>query len=206
MTRKILLALTLCCSLTLWADNNALLKKIEDKNSTVQSVECSFTQLRTVAATKSKTNLVGTLYYASPDKLAMPYSQPATDLLIINGTTFHLNRSGKANTFDTSKNAPMRSLRNTLLYCIQGKAQTVASDNNASCSVKEEGAHYVVTITANTKVARGYKRIVLKYQKSDCMLVSMLMEEPNGTSNLYTMSHLKIGTKIDPSHFSIPKK
>lgn len=188
------------------ADDAAVLSKIETANSKVETIQAHFIHRKTLVATAKVTSMEGTLYFSSPDKMGMHYTKPATDLLIINGNQFYMNRGRKASTFDTDKNALMRSLSQTLIRCVRGEASQVATDNNADISTSSSGSNYVVTLTAKKNSPKGYSKIVLKYRKSDCMLVSMEMTEFIGVVNLYEMSDIKTGVSVDASVYTVPSK
>ena len=129
----------------------------------------------------------------------------ANEALIINGNQFYMVRSGKKLLFDTDKNPPMRSLRNTLLYCLQGKLRTLAADNDAELTVAEDAKGYTITLTARKKAVRGYQTIVLRYSKTNNLLMTMEMNEFSGNSTIYTMSDYKTNGQIDAAKFNIPK-
>lgn len=184
--------------------NNDVLDRIEKANSSVKTIEAGFLHRKTIVATAKVISMKGMLYFISPDKMSMHYSVPATDLLIISDNQFHMNRGKKSSTYNTEKNAMMAGLSNTLLRCVRGQAAQVAADNDADISVKTTASDYVITLTARKKSAKGYSKIVLKYRKTDCMLVSMEMEEFVGIVNLYEMSDIKTGVNVDMALFNIP--
>lgn len=173
-------------------------------NASVRNVECKFQQLKTIKASGKKIASEGVLYFNADGRMSMNYSKPATDLLVINGQRFHLNRSGKASTFDISKNQMMASLAGTLTGCIKGDPAKVAADNGVSLSAVETTEGYVVTLAADVTGRRGYSKIVLTYRKSDCMLVKMVMEEPAGISTVYQMSEIRRNTSFPEDVFRIP--
>lgn len=203
---KILLSLCLFASMTLSAQDNVMLDKIKKKNAAYNAIECAFTQEKTIAATNTKQHLAGTLYFERADKMAMHYTQPATDLLIINGTKFYMARGTRKNLFDTSKNAPMFSLSNTLLNCMMGTLTDLAKQNNADLATSKTAKYDVVTMTARKKAVRGYSKIMLWYDVKDSSLCMMQMDEFAGNSTLYTMVNKKTNGKIASDRFAVPKK
>lgn len=205
VAKKLILIACVLFAANVSADNQAILSQIEKANAAVKSLTSPFEQVKTVPASKTKVPMNGTLFFES-GKMAMHYVQPVGDILVINGKQFFMVREGKKMAFDTSKNAPMRSLSNTLVYCMQGKASQLASENNAEIAVSETKTHYVVTLTARKKAARGYKSIVLHYAKSSNLLTKMIMTEFNGISNEYNMTNYAVGAKIEPAKFNVPKK
>lgn len=183
-----------------------LVKKITAANASVKNIESGFVQTKTLKASGKKIVSEGTLYFANDGRLSMKYSKPAGELLVVNGNKFHMNKGGKASTFDTSKNQMMGSLAKTLTGCIKGCPQQVATDNGAEISETETAEGYVVTLTASTGAKRGYSKIVLVYRKSDCVLTKMTMEEVSGIATVYEMKGIKKNTSFPEDVFRVPGK
>ena len=182
-----------------------LLEKIEQTCAHVRSVTADFAQTKTIQASGKVIKSAGKLHFESPERLAMVYSTPATHRLTIDGARFYMARGGAPKCFDTDKNAMMRSLRNTLLYCVRGKARSVAQENGADISATEEGGNYVVTLTARKPAPRGYSSIILTYRKADAMLVRMEMNEFSGIRQVYAMSAMKKDVPVPAEVFAIPE-
>ena len=121
--------MTVCLflSATLGAQNQVL-TDIEQANAAYKTVEGAFTRTQTNAAKGTSDKAEGTLYLSGDDCMAQHYKAPCPDVLIINADDFYMVRGKKTNKFNTAKNKPMRSLRNTLLYCLHGKPAVLAAE------------------------------------------------------------------------------
>jgi outer membrane lipoprotein-sorting protein len=115
-------------------------------------------------------------------------------------------RGKKTNKFNTEKNKPMRSLRNTLLYCVHGKPMLLATENGAEITAEKKANEYEVVLVSTKKTPRGYAKIVLTYDLKSKLLTKMRMDEYNGNSTLYEMNNLKTNGNIDAKVFDIPEK
>lgn len=179
-------------------------EKIEKLNSQLKSAEAIFTQTKTLAANGKKTAGEGTLYFEAPDKMALIYTTPATDRMVINGNSFYLAKGTKRNNYDITKNATMRSLSSTLLNCTVGKVEAVAADNNAEITVQENGAMYDVTLKARKKATKGYSEIALSYRRTDGLLCYMRLTEFNGNVTEYKFSGFKTNITVARNVFNAP--
>lgn len=190
------------------ANTTKIVNKIEAANAQMKNVESTFEQVRSFKASGRKVGMAGTLYFKSDGSLAMRYSKPAGESLIINGKDFYMNKGGKSITFDTSKNGVMGCLANTLVNCIKGNPAKVAADNNAEISATETSEGYEVSLVSKESNAahKGYSKIVLVYRKSDCLLLRMTMVEFTGITNVYEMTGLKRNTMFSDEVFKIPAK
>ncbi len=204
--KRLFLAITvLLLSLTVSAQDAAMLQAIKEANATMPNIEAHFAQTKHNTVNNKKTTTQGTLYIAGNDKMAMHYDAPSTDLLIINGTQFYMQQGKRSKLYNTTKNKPMASLSNTLLSCVRGDIQQLAEANDATITTLKKSNGYEVTLTSNKKQSKGYAKIVLLYDLNTHILVRMQMDEYNSMSNIYEMSDIKTGNDIAPEYFAIPK-
>lgn len=194
------------CTLMRAQENQTILTQIKKGNATITSIEGKFAQTKIIAANGKEIKSEGTIYLSDSDKMAMHYDAPSTDLLIINGNRFYMIRGKKKNNFNTEKNKAMRSLRNTLLYCLHGQPALLAKENSAEIAVKQEGTSTIVTLTSQKKTPRGYEKIILHYNTQSFILSRMEMVEWGGNSTIYEMSNLKTNGNIDTVVYTIPEK
>lgn len=192
------------CTLLRAQDNQAILAQIEKANADITSIKGEFEQTKTIAANGKQIKSDGTLYISDSDKMAMHYNAPSNDLLIINGERFYMIRGKKKNDFNTAKNKAMRSLRNTLLYCVHGKPAQLAEENNANISASKESEGLIVTLTSQKKTARGYKKIILNYDSQSQLLTRMEMIEWGGNSTVYEISGIKTNATFPATVYEIP--
>lgn len=180
--------------------------KIENLNASVTSIEASFNQEKTMAATGKIIKSNGRLYYESVGNLAMLYDTPAGDKLIITGSKLHMSKGEKSNTYDTNKNAPMRSLSSTLLNCIRGKVEQVSVENKANLIFSQSSSAFIVTVKAKEKAPKGYSEIVIHYNKSTGIMEYMKMVEFNGNVTEYSVGSVKKNVNIPSSVYIYPQK
>lgn len=201
--KRLLFILGLFVCIGLHAQND-ILSEIEKGNAAYNTIQGDFTQTKTLAAKGTKVQSEGLLYISGDHQMAQHYQAPSADVLIINGNDFYMVRGKKKNKFNTDKNKTMRSLRNTLLYCVHGKPAALAAENGAEITAVQKSDGYEVTLVSTKKTARGYAKIVLLYDLKTKLLTRMQMNEYNGNSTLYQMSGLRTNQPIDASVYVIP--
>jgi len=152
-----------------------------------QTTDCSFTQARTIQASGKVIHSEGVISFKAPDQLTMTYTNPAGEYLIISGPMLRSNTQGQQLSVDTDKNARFRTLRNTLLNCINGAYEQAAKDNDAELSVSEKNGRKTVSMTARKAAPRGYSKIILEYIKG--LPVRMVLEEFGGISTEYLFKY-----------------
>lgn len=153
-----------------------------------QTIECSFTQARTIQASGKVFRSEGVVSYKSPDQLTMTYTDPQGEYLVISGPMLRSNTLGQKISVDTDKNARFKVLRNTLLNCIDGNCEQAAKDNDADLSVSEKNGVRTVQMKARKAAPRGYSQIVMDYNAKG-LPVRMVLEEFGGISTEYIFTY-----------------
>ena len=156
--------------------------------ATAQEMSCTFTQKKTIKATKKVIPGEGTITFTAPDQLKMMYDVPEGEYLIIDGMTMKSCVKGKVVTFDTTKNPRMRKMRNTLLDCITGDYEKAAQENDANLIVEQKGDVKTVTIMAKKQQPTGYAHIIIDYNKKG-LPVRMALDEFTGILTEYTFKY-----------------
>ncbi|MBQ0122479.1 MAG: hypothetical protein KBS38_02500 [Bacteroidales bacterium] len=147
------------------------------------TIERKFNEVRKSAGKKAVT-LDGDLKWKDGN-LVMDYSNG--EHFSIEGTRMTIRRGGKQQVFDLTKNMMMKALSHALTYSFEGKLMELSKEQNTNLVATRDGKEYVVTLNATRKAARGYNRIVVRYDTATCCIKSMIMDEFNGTSTSYTI-------------------
>lgn len=153
-----------------------------------QQIECSFLQEKTIQASGRVIKSEGTISFTAPDQLAMLYTKPDGDYMIIDGPIIRSETKGNAVSINTDKNPSAKNLRNTLLNCITGKYEEAAKDNDADLKVSVKGQVKTVVISAKTEQPKGYSRLLLEYDAKG-RLQRMVMDEFGGISTEYKLKY-----------------
>lgn len=181
----------------------AVLVEIEKANDSVNTLSSPLTEIKTMPNGRQFVS-TGDFYFSSPDLLAIRYTSPAGDYLVVNAEEIaQKKKNGKSFKFSLEKNETMKTLSSTLLWCVSGKLLKLAEANKADVNVSESGDVLQVVLTAEVKTERGFKKIELSYDMTTMRLKSMAMTDKNNVVTKYTMDKPQYGVAIDSSVFQI---
>ena len=181
----------------------AVLLEIEKANDSVNTLSSPLTEIKTMPNGRQFVS-TGDFYFSSPDLLAIRYTSPAGDYLVVNAEEIaQKKKNGKSFKFSLEKNETMKTLSSTLLWCVSGKLLKLAEANKADVNVSESGDVLQVVLTAEVKTERGFKKIELSYDKTTMRLQSMAMTDKNNVVTKYTMDKPQYGVAIASSVFQI---
>ena len=95
-------------------------KKLKEYSAKTQSIEAEFSQVKTLSVLSSSINSKGFFYYVSGEGIAMEYSSPQGDLMVMNSEKFKMVNGGKSTIVGLSSNPLMRQLNQMLTACFIG--------------------------------------------------------------------------------------
>ncbi|MDR1406055.1 MAG: outer membrane lipoprotein carrier protein LolA [Prevotellaceae bacterium] len=176
-----------------------IVQAIKQSNSAYHTITSSFQQTRHLSMLGENTTSGGRFYYRKPEQLAMKYTQPEGDLLLINGNQFVMVAAGKEKKL-SSKSAKMEGMKIILSACLQGDAEQMGAEKIA-CS--ENTNYYMVIADINGKLNRsGISRVIASYAKTDGTLATLQTIEADGSYTLYELTDKKFNQPIEEEIFS----
>lgn len=181
----------------------AILTKIEKANASVTTITSPVTETKTMPNGKQFVSN-GNFSFSSPSLLAIRYTKPEGDYLIINTEDIaQKKKNGKSFNMSLKKNERMQVLSSTLLNCISGKLIALAEMHNATVKSSEANGVITLTFTADAKAAKDFKMIELTYDKATMRIKTMALTDKNNIVTKYTMDKPQYGSAIDASVFEI---
>lgn len=183
--------------------NNTIAEQI--KKNAPQKVTCRFEQQKFLKGMAKPVVSEGKLYYQNGN-MAMWYTQPDGDFLVINPNEFVMQSRGKQRKHNIKAGSPMLTLKNTLVMCMQGNVQGVATENGANLTYANNAGHEFTLTKELKRGDRGYAKIVLLYDAKTYVLTSMTLVEGNGNYTVYVMKDANTTANIDGNLFKVPAK
>lgn len=181
----------------------AVLSKIEKANEAITTISSPVTETKIMPNGKQFVSK-GNFYLSSPSLLAILYTDPAGDYLVINTEEVAQKRkTGKSFKMSLKKNDRMQLLSSTLLWCISGKLLNLAEAHNAAVVSSEANGMINLTFTADPKAVKDFKKIEISYDKATMKIKSMAMTDKGNIVTKYTMDKPQYGAKVDASVFVV---
>ena len=179
----------------------AILDQIKAANAAYTTITARFTQDKFMPIFEESIRSEGNYHYSKPDKLSMAYTDPAGDLMLINGDNFTMIAAGRKQV-TTAKNAKMCDMRTILASCMEGDVRRMPA---TGITCETTASQYVVTATLPTgkENKSGIVRVVASYDKADGSIATLYTEEADGTSNTYTLTDKRLNEEIDETTFNL---
>lgn len=187
------------------ADSAAILKKIYDGNAQVRTLQAPYTHHR--VSGNDVSNRKGDFYYiAASQQLAMRYTEPEGRYFVVSDHHLYNKIGAIPLHFNTRRSKLMRLFGNCMVWAVRGDVKNIYKNNNVDMSVWEDEQEdcYVVEMKARKGGNKGITRIVLKYDRTTCVIFYMEVDEKIGVDHIFRIGRQPISNQeITPSHFKI---
>ncbi len=175
---------------------------LKEYSEKTKSIEAAFSQVKTMSVLSSAIDSKGMFYYVMGEGIAMEYSNPQGDLMVMNSEKFKMVNGGKVTTVGLTSNPLMRQLNQMLTACFLGDLKMF--EKGSDVKYYETESTYTVIITPKSgRVKKYMSEVLLVFDKRDMTLNQMRMKEKNGDEVNYKFWDKKINKQIAVGRFKI---
>lgn len=177
-------------------------KRLKEYSAKTRSIEASFSQVKTLSVLSSSIDSKGVFYYVTGEGIAMEYSSPQGDLMVMNAEKFKMINGGKSTTVGLNSNPLMRQLNQMLTACFIGDLNMFEKGSEVTY-FETESAVTVVIVPKSSRVKKYMAEVIMVFDKRDMTLNLMKMKEKNGDEVSYKFWDKKINKQIATGRFKI---
>lgn len=193
-------SLLLCVNVTCAQVADSFESRIESVSALNKSIQCDFVQTKKVKNIKGEIVSNGEFYYDNSGMMALIYSQPQGDRVLINGETFTVVTAGKKIEGKAGDNPMMMQICNMLQACMSGDVTKLG--RGWQMNIEENELRYSVTLQPSDRRTRKYiESLLMRFDKQDMTLSELRMNETSGGYTNYTFTNKEINGDIDPLKF-----
>jgi len=184
-------------------ENSALfLKQMEQRVSTVKSIESDFKQIKHIEDFNQDITSSGRFFYVPSDKICLKYAKPQPYSVVINGAKIKVESGGKKNIMNLKDNKPMQEMQYILKICLAGNFSIISGDYRTE--FYEDGQFYLVTIKpVNESAKKNITQFDIYLNKKDMLVDKLRVSETKGDYTEYFFSSIKFNTLNNNTLFKI---
>ena len=182
--------------------SKGFIEKLKVAGEKTQSILCSFNQTKYMAVLTKPNISSGIFYYKKEQNICLEYTLPKGNLIVMSQGKFKIVSEEKTTILEMKSNPMMQQMGIMLTACMTGDLKLFGSDSQTE--YYESKLYYTVIIMPNDKKLKKYlKQIILKFDKKDMTLETMLMKENDTDYTQYEFKDKKLNSTIDPDKFKI---
>ena len=195
---------TFICCFAVQAQEYALLQSftqnLKANSDLISTIQCSFTQTRSVAVLAKDVIKSGKFYFAKPNNMLLAFNDG--DHIKMTEEWFEMKTKGNTNAMKVSANPMLKNLNSILSACMIGDIEQMMRGFDAK--VESDAKEWLVVMTPmRGKTSAKVSQIELRFDKGDMSLNSMKMAEKTGDYTLYRFSNKSFNKAIDAKLFNI---
>lgn len=200
--RSLLLPLALLSALTVRGQlPDSFRERLAQASRENRTIQCDFTQHRQVRRMKGEIELKGRFYYDNAKAMALIYTQPAGDKVIIRDDRIILKTAGQVTQTATSANPMLQQVALMIRASMTGDLTQFGEGWQIGYDEKEGVG--IVRMTPLSRRARKYiDSITLRFDMRSMTLDRMELNETQGGHSAYEFRNKQFNLAVDPARFN----
>lgn len=200
--RSLLLPLALLSALTVRGQlPDSFRERLAQASRENRTIQCDFTQHRQVRRMKGEIELKGRFYYDNAKAMALIYTQPAGDKVIIRDDRIILKTAGQVTQTATSANPMLQQVALMIRASMTGDLTQFGEGWQIGYEEKEGVG--IVRMTPLSRRARKYiDSITLRFDMRSMTLDRMELNETQGGHSVYEFRNKQFNLAVDPARFN----
>ena len=184
------------------AQSKAMVEKINRTAAGIHTIDCSFTQVKTLRFLNDKMTSQGRMLFDGSGKLRWEYQSPYSYTFILNGDKVYIKSAqGSQQTIDIRQSRLFQGIAEVMMNSVTGKSLTTSSDFD--CTMYTSGDEWQALLTPKRKeMKKLFKDIRLHFSSQKQMVTQVEMTEQNGDTTVITLKDVKTNGKIDEKMFA----
>lgn len=184
------------------SDEAAIRQKINAATASMQSMQASFVQTKTIRMLDDKLVSKGRMYYSRSDKLRWEYVSPYTYTFVLNGAKVKMNKGDRSGVVDVNQSKVFKEIARLMMNTVVGRC--LDDDKDFAVSISSSQKEWIATLTPKNKnMKQMFASIVLRFDRQRSVVTSVLITERNGDTTLIQLSDIKLNTAVDAKLFAV---
>lgn len=179
-----------------------LVEKIDKAASAMKSMQCDFTQTKSMKLLKKEMKSNGVMYFKQSDKLRWQYTSPYDYTFIMNGDKVRIKSTKSTQDINVQGNKIFRQITNIILNTVTGGGLKSASDFTVEVYKSDKG-YFAKLYPKKKEVKQIYNVIEIYFNSSLTMVSSVRMIEKTGDETLVNLNNLKANVAINEKMFAV---
>ena len=172
------------------AQARAMIEKINSTAATIKTMDCQFTQVKTLRFLDDKMTSTGRMLYDAAGKLRWEYQQPYQYTFILNGQKVYIKSQKNLQTIDIRQSRLFQGIVEVMMNSVTGRGLTTGGD--FSCTMYTQGDEWVARLVPQRKeMKRLFKTVSLHFSSQKQMVTQVEMTEQSGDATVITLKNMK---------------
>lgn len=183
------------------AQTRAMIEKINRTAAGIRTMECDFTQVKTLQFLDDKITSEGRMTFGGNGKLRWEYTSPYRYTFILNGDKAYMGSGKDRQTVDMSQSRLMQGIARMMTNSVTGSG--LDSSGDFDCTMYVDGEEWIADMMPRSKdVKRIFKKVRLHFNSRQQTVTMVEMTEPTGDTTEIKLRNVKTNGRIDDKAFA----
>lgn len=183
------------------AQQQKVVEKVNKSTSAITSMQCNFTQTKSMKMLSKKMKSAGVMYYKKTNKLRWQYTSPYDYTFVLNGDKVHIKSSKSSQKIDVQRNKMFRQITNIILTTITGGSLKSSAD--FTVEMYQADKKYFARLYPKKKELKQIYSVIEIYFNPELTMVSTVkMQEKTGDVTTVNLINIKTNQPINEKVFS----
>jgi outer membrane lipoprotein carrier protein len=184
------------------AQQKEMMQKITEATEQLRTLRCDFVQKKTISILADEMLSEGRMSFKQTDKLRWEYTKPYQYEFVMNGDKVMINSGTTKNVIDVNSSKLFREISKIIVAGINGSGIFDATKFTFQFKVGAKD-NMVILIPKQKELKQMFNEIRLRFNKTDYMVNSVEIEEPNGDITHIEMKNKQINKELSDEIFTI---
>ena len=178
------------------------IEKIDKAAQTMTSMQCDFSQTKSMKLLSKEMQSKGIMYFKQPDKLRWQYTSPYDYTFIMNGDKVTMKSAKSTQNINVQGNKMFRQITKIILNSITGSGLKSATDFQVEI-YKTENSYFAKLYPKKKELKQIYSVIEIYFNQSLTMVNGVKMMEKTGDVTSVKLQNVKYNQSINESTFAV---
>lgn len=209
MKKIAFVALLSVFSLNVWgqtklseAQTSQIIEKIDKSAKTMSTMQCDFTQTKSMKMLNKEMVSTGSMYYKTPNKLRWQYTSPYDYIFVLSGDKVSMKSAKSTKNIDVQGNKMFRKITDIILNCITGGSLKSSADFKLEV-YKSDNIHFAKLYPKKKEMKQLYTCIELYFNPELTFVNTVKMQEKTGDITTVKLTNIKTNVTINEKMFSV---
>ena len=179
-----------------------MMQKVGEVAQKTKSLQCSFTQTKTLKMLNQKMIVKGRMCYSQPSKLRWQYISPYQYTFILNGTKVLMKSAQRKDVIDAAKNKVFREITAIMLSSLTGEC--LNDKQRFKTQMFVDGDKWIAQLTPLKKeMKQMFSLLVITFDSKQLIATTVEMREKGGDNTLIELHQVKKNVAVSDEEFKI---
>lgn len=179
-----------------------LISEINAAAKDIQTLQCDFTQMKTLSIMNDKMVSQGAMTFAQPAKLRWRYTTPYDYTFIISDDKVHIAKGSKRNSIDIKSSQVFQEIVRLMAGSVTGRCLTQTKDFSVKMLIAEKS--YIAVLTPKDKqLKKMFQTIRLTFDRARKIVTTVEMTEATGDATVIEFQHIQQNKPVSAKTFSL---